>query len=609
MCGIVGYIGKKQALPILMEGIKRLEYRGYDSAGVVVIDKKGNDICCKKKGRIENLERLVSGKISDGNIGIVHTRWATHGVPSDKNAHPIWDCNKNIYLVHNGIIENAKTIKEELKNKGHKFITETDTEVLSHLIEDNFKGSLEEAVKKSLKRATGAYAIAVISKKDSGKIVFARNSSPLIVGLGEGENFIASDAAAILSHTRKVIYLNDGEIGIITDKDFSLSTLDDKRIERSADYLDWDIGQAKKAGYEHFMMKEMSEIPEVIENAIRGRIILKDGVVKLGGLELVKEELKNIKKIIILGMGTALLAGKIGKYMIEEYADIPVEAENASEFRYRKSILDKETAVLAISQSGETIDTLLALREAKRKGALTLGIINVVGSTIARETDAGVYNHAGPEIGVASTKAFISQLVILALLAVFLGRERNMALVMGKRIIEELKRLPELAKAILNEKNKIRTLAKKYYNYQDFFYLGRKYNYPVAEEGALKLKEISYIHAEGYSAGEMKHGPIALIDKKFPSFIIAPKSSVYEKMISVTEEIKARKGPLLAVATKGDKKIKKIIGDVFYIPKTLEMLTPILSVIPLQLFAYYVANFRGCDIDKPRNLAKSVTVE
>jgi glucosamine--fructose-6-phosphate aminotransferase (isomerizing) len=609
MCGIVGYVGKKQAFPILMEGIKRLEYRGYDSAGIVVINKNGKDVCYKKKGKIENLEKMISGKMLTGNTGLSHTRWATHGEPSDKNAHPIWDCKREIYLVHNGIIENAKIIKEKLQKKGHKFITETDTEVLTHLVEDNFVKSLEEAVKKSLKQVIGAYAIAVISKKDSGKIVFARNSSPLIVGLGEGENFIASDASAILAYTRKVIYLNDGEIGVITDNDFSLSTLDNKKIERSADYLDWDIRQTKKIGYDHFMLKEMNEIPEVIENTTRGRIVLKDGTAKLGGLELIEDKLKRIKRIIILGMGTALLAGKVGKYMIEEYAGISVETENASEFRYRKSILDEHTAVLAISQSGETIDTLLAIREAKRKGALTLGIVNVVGSTIARETDAGIYNHAGPEIGVASTKAFVSQLIVLTLLTVFLGRQRNMSLVMGKRILEEINKLSELTKGILRNKNIVKSLAKKYNHYNDFFYLGRKYNFPVAEEGALKLKEISYIHAEGYSAGEMKHGPIALIDENFPTFFIAPKDSVYEKMISAMEEIKARKGPFLVVASKGDKKIQNITEDVIYIPKTLEMLTPILSVIPLQLFAYYVAVLRGCDIDKPRNLAKSVTVE
>jgi len=594
---------------MLMEGIKRLEYRGYDSAGIVVINKKGKSVCYKKKGKIENLEKMISGKMLAGNTGLSHARWATHGEPSDKNAHPIWDCKREIYLVHNGIIENAKILKEKLQKKGHKFITETDTEVLAHLIEDNFESLLEEAVKKSLKQVIGAYAIAVISKKDSGKIVFARNSSPLIVGLGDGENFIASDASAILAYTRKVIYLNDGEIGVITEKDFSLSTLDNKKIERMADHLDWDIAKAEKMGYDHFMLKEMNEIPEVIENAMRGRVILKDGIVKLGGLELVEDDLKKIKRIIILGMGTALLAGKVGKYMIEEYAGIPTEVENASEFRYRKAILDEGTAVLVISQSGETIDTLLALREAKRRGMLTLGIINVVGSTIARETDAGIYNHAGPEIGVASTKAFVSQLIVLALLTVFLGRQRNMSLVMGKRIIDELGKLPELAKNVLDHKNTIKSLAKKYSHYNDFFYLGRKYNFPVAEEGALKLKEISYIHAEGYSAGEMKHGPIALIDENFPTFFIAPKDSVYEKMISAMEEIKARKGPFLAIATKGDKKIQSITKDIIYISKTLEMLTPILSVIPLQLFAYCVAVLRGCDIDKPRNLAKSVTVE
>jgi len=609
MCGIIGYIGSKKAQPILIEGLKRLEYRGYDSSGIAIINKGKEINCVKSKGRISALEDELNNRVFNGNTGIAHTRWATHGTPSTKNAHPIWDCEKNIFLVHNGIIENAEKIKKYLIKKKHKFITETDTEVLSHLIEENFSGDLEVAVKKSLKQVIGAYAIAVISKKDPDKIVFAKNSSPLIVGLGKNENFVVSDASAMLAYTKNVIYLNDGEVGVITKDDFKISTLDNKIISKKSQKLDWDISKANKGGFPHFMLKEIYEIPEAIENSFRGRSVLRNGIVKLGGLEAVKDKLKDINRIIIVGMGTALIAGKVGEYMIEEYAGIPVEIENASEFCYRKTLLDKKTVVIAISQSGETIETLLAIREAKRRGILTLGIVNVVGSTIARETDAGVYNHIGPEIGVASTKAFVSQLIIIALLTVFLGRQRNMSLVMGQRILKELKRLPEFSKTILKNESKIKKLAKKYKDYKNFLYLGRKYNYPLAEEGALKLKEVSYIHAEGYPAGSIKHGPIALIDKDFPVLFLAPKDSVYEKMISAIEEIKARDGKTIVIATEGDARIRKIANDVIYIPKTLEMLTPILSAIPLQLFAYYVAVFKGRDVDKPRNLAKSVTVE
>jgi len=609
MCGIIGYIGKKEALPIIVEGLKRLEYRGYDSAGIVIIDETNTPYIVKTKGKIKDLEEKLNFKKIQGTFGVGHTRWATHGEPSDANAHPHFDCKKEIFVVHNGIIENYSQLKEQLQKEGHRFITETDTEVLPHLIEKYFKGNLEEAVRLALKKVIGAYAIAVICLKDPEKIVFARQSSPLIVGLGKGENFIASDVPAILGYTKKVIYLDDGEMGVITKDDFQIFNLDNQVVSKKSHYVQWSLSQAEKGGFDHFMLKEIMEEPGAIQNAIRGRIMLEEGMVKFGGLENVIDKLKNIDRLIITAMGTALLAGRVGEYMIEEYAQIPVEIENASEFRYKKPMLRKNDVLLAISQSGETADTLFATKEVKRKGVLTLGVINVVGSSIAREVDAGVYNHAGPEIGVAATKSFVSQLTILALLTVFLGRQKEMSLVLGRRILEELLKIPDFVKQILAKRDKIKELAEKYQNYQNFLFLGRKYNYPIAQEGALKLKEITYIHAEGYPAGEMKHGPIAMIDKNFPSVVIAPKDSVYEKMISNIQEIKARKGKIIAITTEGNIEMGQLADDVIYIPKTLEMLTPILSVVPLQLFAYYIAVLKGLDPDKPRNLAKSVTVE
>jgi len=568
MCGIIGYVGKRQALPIVLEGLKRLEYRGYDSAG-----------------------------------------WATHGEPSDVNAHPHWDCKKEIFVVHNGIVENYFFLKEKLKEKGHKFISETDTEVLAHLIEEYYRGDLKEAVRLALQKVVGAYAIAVISLREPDKIVFVRYSSPLLIGLGESENFISSDAPAILARTKKVIYLEDGEIGTITKQGVEIFNLQNERIKKPSHEIDWDISQAEKSGHKHFMLKEIFEVPEAITNAFRGRLLPEEGISKLGGVEIIADKLKQTERIIIVAMGTALLAGKTGEYMLEEYAGIPVEAENASEFRYKKPIIKKNDLVLAISQSGETADTLFAIREAKRKGALTLGIINVVGSSITREVDAGIYNHAGPEIGVAATKSFLSQLTTLALLTVYLGRQREMSLIIGKRILEQIKELPKLAEQVLNKNEGIKKMAGKYCSYKNFLFLGRKYNYPIALEGALKLKEISYLHAEGYPAGEMKHGPIALINKNFPTVAICPSDSVYSKMISNIEEIKTRKGKILAIATEGNQDIEKIVDDVIYIPKTLEMLTPLLSIIPLHLFAYYLSILLGKDPDFPRNLAKSCTVE
>ncbi len=609
MCGIVGYLGKKEASPLILEGLKRLEYRGYDSAGLSVADKNNKITTLKTVGKIDNLVSLAEKRKPKGCWGIGHTRWATHGGVSKENAHPHWDCQKNIFLVHNGIIENYRELKEKLTKEGHKFLSETDTEILAHLIEKFFRGNLEEAVIKALKLIKGTYGLAVISGNDPEKIVAARNSSPILIGVSDGEGIVASDASAILAHTKKVVYLNDGEVAIITPKGMNFTNLARENLLKKAEVLEWDLEKAQKTGYPHFMLKEIFEQPEALKNSMAGRLIEKEGLAKLGGLENIQDKLREVERLIIVACGTAYFAGLAGEYMLEEYAGIPVEVEFASEFRYRKPILDKKTALLCISQSGETADTLAALKEAKRKGILTLGIVNVVGSTISRETDAGVYNHIGPEMAVASTKAFTSQLCILALLTLFLARQRQMSLVMGQRIAKEIKRLPDLIEKILKQAPLIKKLAKKYCQSENFLFLGRKYNYPIALEGALKLKEISYIHAEGYGAGEMKHGPLALIDKNFPTFGLAFSDSVYEKMVSNLEEIKARGGPILALATEGNKEIKKLTRDVIYLPKTLEMLTPILSVVPLQLFAYYCSVLKGLDVDKPRNLAKSVTVE
>jgi glucosamine--fructose-6-phosphate aminotransferase (isomerizing) len=613
MCGIVGYITRKQnpnSLRLGIEALKKLEYRGYDSAGFAFWDENKKDIFCQKAvGKIAALEAKANGDISNTSILanplILHTRWATHGGVTEANAHPHFDCKSNIYLVHNGIVENYKALKEMLEKEGHKFVSETDTEVLAHLVEKFFQGNLEEAVRKAMPLVKGSYGIAVIAKNDPNKIVAARLSSPLLLGLGENEYIIASDPSAVIAHTNKVIYLDDGEIVTITPEDFSILK------EKQPEQIDWQVEDAQKGGYAHFMLKEIMEEPEAIENSIKGRLLAEEGTARLGGLLAVTDRLRQTKRLLLTACGTAFYASLVGRYMLEEYAGIPVEADIASEFRYRKPIIDNSTAMLCVSQSGETADTLAALKEMKMKGILTLGVVNAVGSTIARETDAGVYNHIGPEIGVASTKAFVSQLTIMALLTLLLGRQRNLSLVKGQRIAQDLKELPEKARLVLNGLNeKVKEIAEKYYKYNNFIYLGRKYNYPIALEGALKLKEIAYpIHAEGYASGEMKHGPIALADENFPFIFIAPQDSVYEKVMSNIQEVKARKAPVIAIATEGDEKIKSLADDVIYIPKTSEMLTPILSVIPLHLFAYHVGILRGNDVDKPRNLAKSVTVE
>jgi len=605
MCRLAGYIGEKEAVRIIMDSLSRQSYGGYDSAGVV-IGSESNIICVKSVGRLENLEKKLEEKKLKGNWGIGHIRWASHGRVSLTNAHPFSDCQKKIYLVHNGIIENWRRLKRKLLDKGHRFVSETDSEILSHLIEDYFEGSLEEAVKKALREIRGAYGLLAISKNEPKKIIAARLSSPLLIGIGEreGEYILASDPAAIAPYTKKVINLNDYEIASVNPGNSLLIVK-----ERKLQFLDFDVKKSEKGPYPHFMLKEIMEGPETIENAVKGRLVPEEGTVKLGGLEEVSEKLKRINRLLLVGCGTAFHAAKVGKYMIEEYADIPCEADVASELRYRKPLLDNKTAAVFISQSGETADTLAVLREFKKKGTLTIGITNAVGSSQARETDAGVYTRSGPEISVASTKAFLGQLTVLAMLTVFLGRQRNMSLVTGKRIVSELSKMPRLVRKILKRAPEIKKLAKKYKRYQNIWFIGRKYNFPVALEGALKLKEVSYLHAEGTAGGELKHGPLALIDKRFPTIAICPSDSVYDKMVSNIQEIRARQGRIIALATERNREIEEIVDDVIYILKTLEMLTPLLSVVPLQLFAYYTAHHLGRDIDKPKNLAKSVTVE
>jgi len=609
MCGIVGYIGKKPAFPILLSGLKRVLYRGYDSFGFAIIDSKNNVNLFKTPGRLDNWEEKLTKMNFEGDLGIGHSRWATTGAVTEANSHPHWDCHRNIFLVHNGIIENYEELKEKLEKEGHKFHSECDTEVFSHLIEKFFKENLETAVRNALKFVRGTYGLAIIARNDPEKIVVTRNSSPILIGIGENEYIVASDAAAIVDRTKKVIYLDDGEVAVLTPSRFFITDINQNQIKKNIKEIDWDLEKVQKGDYSHFMLKEIMEGPETIENAVRGRLIIEEGKVKLGGLDEVQEKIRKINRIILVACGTAGHAARVGEYMLEEYAGIPSEVDIASEFRYRQPVVDKNTAAIFVSQSGETADTLAALREMKEKGILTIGITNVVGSSQSRETEAGIYTRSGPEIAVASTKAFLGQLTTLAMLTVYLGRQREMSLVMGKRIVSELTRLPELTREVLASARQIEELAEKYKIFKNFWFIGRKYNFPIALEGALKLKEISYLHAEGVAGGELKHGPIALIDESFPTLAICPLDSVYQKMISNIQEIKAREGKVIAVATQGDKDIKKIADDVIYIPKTLEMLTPMLSVIPLHLFAYYIAVLLGHDVDKPRNLAKSCTVE
>jgi glucosamine--fructose-6-phosphate aminotransferase (isomerizing) len=608
MCGIVGYVGPKQATPLLIDGLKRLEYRGYDSAGVAVV-VNGGLVVQKAAGKIATLESQLTKAILSGSTGIAHTRWATHGAPTTKNAHPHTDCADMVAIVHNGIVENSSALRTMLSERGHRFVSETDTEVIAHLIEQFYTGSLEDAVAAALRELEGAYGIAVISAREPDTIVAARQGSPLLIGIGHGENFVASDPSAVLAHTRSVIYLDEGEMAVIRPTGYQLKDRHAVPLTKEISQIDWDLATIERGGYQHFMLKEICEQPESVRNTLRGRLLEEEGTARLQGLNLNDDDLARIDRIVITACGTSWHAGLVGEYMLEEMARLPVEVEYASEFRYRNPIVNEKTLVIVISQSGETADTLAAIREAKRRGARTLGIVNVVGSTIAREVDGGIYLHAGPEIGVASTKAFTSQIAALAMFTLRLGRLRALSILQGREIVRALRKLPEQLEQVLAQREQIEQLAERYVRATNVLYLGRGYNFPVALEGALKLKEISYIHAEGYPAAEMKHGPIALIDELMPVIFIAPKDGVHGKIVSNIEEVRARGGRVIAVVTEGDTTITPLVDHVIAVPETMDMLTPILASVPLQLLAYYVAVRRGCNVDQPRNLAKSVTVE
>ncbi|MBI5729875.1 MAG: glutamine--fructose-6-phosphate transaminase (isomerizing) [Ignavibacteriales bacterium] len=610
MCGIVGYIGDKNCVPIIIEGLKRLEYRGYDSAGIGIINGKECKVV-KTKGKVSELEKLVHNEKLESNLGIGHTRWATHGEPSTVNAHPHLNKDKTLFLIHNGIIENYLSLKTGLMKEGYEFLSETDTEVLAHLIDHylKLKHSLFQAVRYALNEVEGTYGIAVIYKGEPDRIIAARKGSPLVLGIGNNENFVASDVNALIAHTKKVVYLEDGEIAEVFKNSFNTKTISDETIIKEIHQVDMKIDELSKGGFAHYMLKEIMDQPESIYNSMRGRLVVDEGISKLGGLQGFEERIINSNRIIISACGTSWHAALVGEYMLEQYANIPVEVEYASEMRYRNPVISKDDTVIFISQSGETADTLAAMKEAKKKGALCLGICNVVGSTIARESDTGVYIHAGPEIGVASTKAFTSQIIVLALITLLLARKRNLSLPEGQDIINHMKQLTDKVDAILKQNDYIESIAEKYVNSKNFLYLGRGYNFPVALEGALKLKEISYIHAEGYPAAEMKHGPIALIDENMPVVFIATKDSVYDKVTSNIQEVRARKGRILAIVNEGDDQIENMVDHVIKVPKTHNMLTPILTVIPLQLIAYHIAVKKGLNVDQPRNLAKSVTVE
>ncbi len=618
MCGIVGYIGKRDATPILLEGLRRLEYRGYDSAGIALVTDGKLEVR-KKKGKIdEGLARLLPTHPVRGELGLGHTRWATHGPPSDENSHPHLDQSQRIAVVHNGVIENFDRLKQRLIQAGHQFLSATDTEVLAHLIGEHYekvkrlKGehhTLTQAVMNALRDVIGTYGIGVISVDHPGVLVAARRGSPLLVGVGEGEHFVASDASAVVAHTRQVAYLNDYDVATITAGEFTVTSLGSDTAKIQISQLEFSAEAAEKGAYPHYMLKEIFEQPSTVKNALRGRIDFEEGMPKFGGLNMSVAELREVDQIVIAACGTSWHAALVGEYLFEEFAHIPTEVEYASEYRYRNAPLEKHTLVLVITQSGETADTLAGLRESRRRGHKVLSICNVVGSTIAREADGGIYLHAGPEIGVASTKAFTSQVSVLALFSLLMGRIRMLSSSRGLQVLRALEAAPEQMEKILAQNEAIKKIALKYAHAEDFFFLGRQYSFPVALEGALKLKEISYIHAEGYPAAEMKHGPIAMIDEKTPTVFVIPSDPLYEKCFSNLEEIKARKGPVIAIATEGNTRIRDRVDDVIYIPATIEPVVPLLSVIPLQLLAYHIAVARGCDVDKPRNLAKSVTVE
>jgi glucosamine--fructose-6-phosphate aminotransferase (isomerizing) len=611
MCGIVAYIGHREAYPILIKGLARLEYRGYDSAGVALLNGKLNIYKCK--GKVSDLEIATKGKDLTGSIGMGHTRWATHGEPNDRNSHPHLSQSGNIAIIHNGIIENYATLKEELTNRGHNFASDTDTEVLVHLIEDiqdNTGCGLDEAVRLALHEVVGAYAIVIISKNDPTKLIGARKGSPLVVGIGEGEYFMASDATPIIEYTKNVTYLNDGEIAFITDGSLTIKTIDNVEKIPYIQTLEMNLEAIEKGGYEHFMLKEIHEQPKSIHDSLRGRFDPVTGHFAMRSLKEYESKIKNLNRIIIVGCGTSWHAGLVGEYLFEDIARIPVEVEYASEFRYRNPVINEDDLVIAISQSGETADTLAAIELAKEKGATIFGLCNVVGSSIPRSSHAGAYTHAGPEIGVASTKAFTAQVAILTLWAYGFAEIRGKATKQELRnAFAELETIPAKVEKTLLCEQKVIEIAERFHEAHNFLYLGRGYGFPVALEGALKLKEISYIHAEGYPAAEMKHGPIALIDENMPVVVIATKNNIYEKVISNIQEVKARKGVVIAIITEGDDKVRKMADYVIEIPETKEFLEPLLSTIPLQLLSYHIAVMRGCNVDQPRNLAKSVTVE
>jgi len=609
MCGIIGYVGPKETAEVLIEGLKRLEYRGYDSAGIAVFHQGQIEIR-RKKGKLTHLKELIEQESFDGRAGIGHTRWATHGRPSDENAHP--HKAGRVAVVHNGIIENYLPLKEDLKKRGHRFTSETDTEIISHLIDEFLQEGYEPliAVRKAIERIKGSYALGILVEGEQRALIACRNESPLVIGLGEGEYFIASDIPPILPHTRNFIFMEDGEIAYLSTEGIKLYDSEGKEISREAKQVDWSPLMAERTGYKHFMLKEIFEQPRAVIDTIRGRVSEEKGDAVFEEVHLDQKVLKKIRRIILLACGTSYHAALVGKFLFEEFCRIPVEVDIGSEFRYRNPIIGEDTLLIAISQSGETADTLAGLREGKRKGAMTLAICNVVESTLARESHSVIYTHAGPEIGVASTKTFITQLVVLLLLALRMGRELGRIGVQeGRSLIEELIKIPHRMEETLKSSKQVVQIAKKYLQAKHFLYLGRGINYPIALEGALKLKEISYIHAEGYPAGEMKHGPIALIDREMPVVVLAPKNEVYEKILSNIEEVKAREGMVIGLASPSDREIGRRVDDVIYIPDTHPFLSPILLTIPLQLLAYYMADFKGTDVDQPRNLAKSVTVE
>lgn len=612
MCGIVGYIGDKKASDIIIKGLERLEYRGYDSAGIALVN--GQIEVKKGKGKVANLKKMLEKSPVNGTVGIGHTRWATHGEPNDINSHPHVSESGNIALVHNGIIENYGTLKKELKAKGHTFYSDTDTEVIAKLIEEIYQDGkeldFERAVQLALKQIVGTYGLAIVHSKNPNRIIAARKGSPLLIGVGDGEMFIASDASPIVEHTQKVVYLDDGEMAIIDKDGWEVKTIDDVKLTKKVHELSLSLDEIEKKGYPHFMLKEIFEQPDSIADCLRGRLDLENNRIQLGGLTEVLDQLTDAKRLVIAACGTSWHSALLGEYLIEHLAKMPVEVEYASEFRYREQLIGEGDVMLVISQSGETADTLAALREAKERGAMVLGVVNVVGSTIARETHAGVYIHAGPEIGVASTKAFTAQVSVLAMIAILLGQRRNtLDDEYAAKLIKELHEIPNKVKQILDNSESIKEMATLFTYAPNFLYLGRTYNFPVALEGALKLKEISYIHAEGYPAAEMKHGPIALIDAMMPVVVIAATDHTNEKMISNIEEVKARKGRIIAITGENNSEVTDLAEFSSVIPETMDCLTPLLTVIPLQLLSYYIAVNRGCDVDQPRNLAKSVTVE